>query len=69
MTNRNDYYIIKLRLGKPNQSKTQPERRKQMQYISDVLVVSSVVSGVLALMAGVKYICNEYLRNKMNMMI
>ncbi len=40
-----------------------------MQYISDILVVSSVVSGVLALMAGVKYICNEYLRNKMNMMI
>ncbi len=40
-----------------------------MQYISDILVVSSVVSGVLALMAGVKYICTEYLRNKMNMMI
>jgi len=38
-----------------------------MQYISDILVFSSVVSGVLALMAGVKYICNEYLRKKMNM--
>ena len=34
-----------------------------MQYISDIFVVSSVVSGVLDLMAGVKYICNEYLRN------
>lgn len=39
-----------------------------MQYIADIFIVSAVVSGVLALMAGVKNICREFLRSRMNLL-
>jgi len=38
-----------------------------MQYFVDMLIVSAVVSGVLALSAGVKNSCRNYLRRRLRM--